>query len=280
MAAMAATARLGLPALVLLAAGAALPAPSARASAPPSPDPTGVEFFEKNVRPVLVEHCYKCHSAEAEQNRKLKGGLRLDTRAGALKGGDSEKPAVVPGDPQASLLIEAVRWKNEDLQMPPKQKLGDAQIADLVAWVNMGAPDPRGAAASPSAAAAPAAARERTEVLPLGTPDLGEVYASAWATVLPAVYEAFGLVLVESLACGTPVVAANHAALPELVTDGTGALAAPEDPASLADACRRALALAQEDGIAERCRAVAEPYDWDGGIAPRIEALYEGDEPA
>jgi len=99
-----------------------------------------IEFFEKKIRPLLVEHCYKCHSAESE---KVKGGLRLDTRAGLLKGGDTG-PAIVPGDPEKSLLIKAVRYTDKDLQMPPKdKKLPDAQIADLVAWVKMGAPDPR-----------------------------------------------------------------------------------------------------------------------------------------
>jgi glycosyltransferase involved in cell wall biosynthesis len=72
------------------------------------------------------------------------------------------------------------------------------------------------------------------------------------------------------------VVAADHAAPPELVTPGTGALAVPEDPRSLADACRRALSLAQQDGIAERCRAAAAAYDWDTAVAPHVEALYEG----
>jgi glycosyltransferase involved in cell wall biosynthesis len=128
--------------------------------------------------------------------------------------------------------------------------------------------------------AAPPEARERTEVLDLGTPDLGAVYGRAWATVLPSVYEAFGLVLVESLACGTPVVAADHSALPELVTPETGALAEPEDPHSLADACRRALALARAPSVSERCRRAAEPYDWDTGVAPRAEALYEGRAPS
>jgi glycosyltransferase involved in cell wall biosynthesis len=127
----------------------------------------------------------------------------------------------------------------------------------------------------PLLAAAPKAARERTEVL-RATHDLGDVYAKAWATVLPSVHEAFGIVLVESLACGTPIVVADHSAPPELVTLETGAISVPEDPRSLADACRRALSLAQEPGIAERCRATAEPYDWDTAVAPRIEALYEG----
>src|SRR5262245_61444854 len=65
----------------------------------------GLEFFEKSVRPILVEHCYKCHSAQAQQDKKLKGGLRLDTKEGLLKGGDSG-PAVIPGKPADSLLLK------------------------------------------------------------------------------------------------------------------------------------------------------------------------------
>ena len=98
----------------------------------------GEEFFEKRVRPVLVERCYKCHSATSE---KLKGGLHLDSRAGLLKGGDT-RAALVPGDSEKSLFIEAIRYGNPDLQMPPKGKLPDAQIADLVEWVKMGVPWP------------------------------------------------------------------------------------------------------------------------------------------
>jgi cytochrome c553 len=98
------------------------------------------QFFENKIRPVLAGQCYKCHSAEAE---KLKGGLYLDSREGWQKGGDNG-PALVPGDPEKSLLIKAVRYTDPDLQMPPKgEKLTDAQIADLTAWVKMGAPDPR-----------------------------------------------------------------------------------------------------------------------------------------
>ena len=97
-------------------------------------------FFESKIRPVLAKHCYKCHSAGAE---KLKGGLLLDTRQGVLKGGNT-RLAVVPGDPEKSLLITAVRYKDKDLQMPPSdKKLPDPVIADLEQWVRMGAPDPR-----------------------------------------------------------------------------------------------------------------------------------------
>ena len=102
--------------------------------------PDELDFFEKKVRPILVENCYKCHSRDSE---KIKGGLLLDTRDGMLKGGDTG-PALVLGNPDKSLLIQAVRYKNKDLQMPPNDRqLEPAQVADLEAWVKMGAPDPR-----------------------------------------------------------------------------------------------------------------------------------------
>ena len=99
-----------------------------------------VDFFETKVRPLLVERCYKCHSHEAA---KLKGGLSLESREGVLRGGDSG-PAIVQGDPEKSLLIKAIRYSDENLQMPPKgEKLSSSQITDLETWVKMGAPDPR-----------------------------------------------------------------------------------------------------------------------------------------
>lgn len=98
-----------------------------------------LEFFEKKIRPLLMDRCYECHSA---QSKKLKGGLRLDSRDGVLKGGDSG-PALMPGEPEKSLLIKAVRYTDKDLQMPPKQRLPPDQIADLETWVKSGAPDPR-----------------------------------------------------------------------------------------------------------------------------------------
>src|SRR5205823_14132489 len=99
----------------------------------------GIEFFEKKIRPVLTEKCYKCHSAGAE---KIKGGLLLDSRSGWMKGGESG-PVIVPGDPEKSRLIHAVRYTDNSLQMPPKEILRPSQIADLATWVSMGAPDPR-----------------------------------------------------------------------------------------------------------------------------------------
>jgi cytochrome c553 len=110
--------------------------------------PAQTQFFESKIRPVLADNCYKCHSQQAE---RVKGGLLLDTREGTLKGGETG-PAVVPGDLDKSLLIKAVRYTDPDLQMPPKdKKLSDAEIADLEAWVKMGAPDPRVATASQKA---------------------------------------------------------------------------------------------------------------------------------
>ncbi|MGE4180038.1 MAG: DUF1553 domain-containing protein, partial [Limisphaerales bacterium] len=104
-----------------------------------SPTPEQIAFFESKVRPVLVEHCYECHSATG---KKLKGGLVLDSRAGIRKGGDTG-PAITPGAPEASLLIQAIRHTDASLAMPPDGKLDPRIIADLEAWVRLGAPDPR-----------------------------------------------------------------------------------------------------------------------------------------
>lgn len=125
--------------------------------------------------------------------------------------------------------------------------------------------------------AAPAAARERTVVLPLGDPhDQAERYGRAWATVLPSINESFGMVLLESLACGTPIVVADHSAPPELVTDTTGAVCEPGNAASLAGAMSRALELAADSGCRDACRAIAARYDWDAAIAPALESIYTG----
>jgi len=105
-----------------------------------------LEFFENKVRPLLVEHCYSCHSAEAEAKGKLKAGLRMDSLEGLKKGGDSG-PALTPGDPAQSLIVEAVNYRNEDMSMPPKKKLDDAQIQIFTEWVQMGAPWPGSEAA-------------------------------------------------------------------------------------------------------------------------------------
>lgn len=96
-------------------------------------------FFEKHIRPLLVEHCYACHSESAEARE---GGLWLDRRSGWQKGGDSG-PSVVPGNVDGSLLIKAVRYKDDHLLMPPDGKLDEPSIRLLEEWVRRGAPDPR-----------------------------------------------------------------------------------------------------------------------------------------
>ena len=110
------------------------------------PTPEQFDFFEKKIRPVLADKCYKCHS---EKTEKVKGGLVLDTREGIRRGGDSGA-AVVPGDLKESILIEAVRYHNKDFAMPPEKeggKLPDAIIKDFETWVSSGAADPRDGAA-------------------------------------------------------------------------------------------------------------------------------------
>ena len=96
-----------------------------------------LEFFEKEVRPLLVKHCYECHSSKSDE---LKGGLALDSRTGWQEGGDSG-PAIEPGNPDDSLFIQAVRY--ETYEMPPQGKLSAEEIAVFEKWVKLGAPDPR-----------------------------------------------------------------------------------------------------------------------------------------
>lgn len=99
----------------------------------PAPTTEQIEFFEAKVRPLLVEHCFECHSSES---KKLKGGLKLDSRDAILKGGDSGA-GVMPRDSAKSLIVDAVRWKT--FEMPPKGKLSADQIEILVKWVDSGA---------------------------------------------------------------------------------------------------------------------------------------------
>lgn len=137
-----------------------------------------VEFFESKIRPLLVERCYSCHSAKA---KKLQASLYLDRPDGATKGGDTG-PAVVPGKPDESLLIRAVRY--EENEMPPDRKLADAEIALLRKWVEMGTP---WSAEQPADAVTPAAGydwerfrREHWSFRPVKKPSLPAVKDNAW----------------------------------------------------------------------------------------------------
>lgn len=134
-------------------------------------------FFEKRIRPLLVQKCYACHSAEAQE---LQGELLVDSRASLRRGG-SRGPAVVPGDVAKSLLVTAVRFDDSDMQMPPDGKLSDAEIADLERWVKIGAPDPR---STPTRHVGKqidiAAAREFWSLRPLVAPAVPPVKTGAW----------------------------------------------------------------------------------------------------
>ncbi len=119
--------------------------PAATPAAPmpvETPSADDLKFFETSIRPLLVEQCFKCHS-----EKKQWANLRLDSREAQLKGGDTGA-AIVPGKPEESLLIRAVRHVDEDLKMPPESKLTDRQIADLVKWVERGAVFPQATATS------------------------------------------------------------------------------------------------------------------------------------
>jgi phosphatidylinositol alpha-mannosyltransferase len=138
-----------------------------------------------------------------------------------------------------------------------------------------GDPAPFLAAATPEALA-------RTEVLGAGESHLQhERYGRAWATCLPSVSDSFGMALIESLACGTPLVVSTDGAPQELVDEGvTGAICEPFDAASLTDACVRALELARRPGTVDACRATARRFDWTEGLAPWAERLYRDGVPA
>jgi cytochrome c553 len=141
------------------------------------PDPAGGEFFEKQIRPLLVAHCFKCHG-----NGKSKGGLSLVSRDALLRGGDSG-PALIPRQPAKSLLLQAVRHEGET-KMPPKKKLADRDIADLTTWIQRGAPWP----AAPVAADAirspgqPIGAADRAfwSFQPIADPPVPSVKDRAW----------------------------------------------------------------------------------------------------
>jgi hypothetical protein len=142
----------------------------------------GRAFFETKIRPVLVEHCYKCHS---DQSVVPKAGLRLDTRAGLRRGGRSG-PVIVPGAPDDSPLIQAIAHTEEVVPMPPKAaRLPDAVVADFRRWVTMGAPDPRGDEPA-KAAADPLDWWSLKAIARPGVPGVSEAHASWVRTPLDA----------------------------------------------------------------------------------------------
>ncbi len=140
-------------------------------------DQQGVEFFEKKIRPVLVKHCYACHSSQAEKANKLQGGLRLDSREGIAAGGDSGA-VIVPGDARASGLMSALRY--EDYKMPPQGKLPPQVVADFEKWIARGAPDPRESLTSENAATTPRINQDHWSFQPLRPPNPPTMGETAW----------------------------------------------------------------------------------------------------
>ncbi|HEY1603363.1 MAG TPA: PSD1 and planctomycete cytochrome C domain-containing protein [Pirellulales bacterium] len=143
----------------------------------------GSEYFEAKIRPVLVEHCYECHSAQA---KKLGGNLLLDSRDAVRKGGESGE-VIVPGKPDESLLVAAVRYSADSVHMPPNGKLSAEVIADFEEWVKLGAPDPRDTAPPPATSAEPweqtlQVRRAWWSMQPVRRPELPPLADASWST--------------------------------------------------------------------------------------------------
>jgi len=147
-------------------------AATAPGAAPLAATAEGIEFFEKQVRPLLAEKCLACHG------EKQKGGLRLDSQAALLSGGDSG-PAAVPGDPGKSLLIHAVQH-DAGIEMPPDGKLPAASIAALTHWVELGLPWPKESPAPQVAAKSADAWKQHWAFQPVMKPALPPVSLAAW----------------------------------------------------------------------------------------------------
>lgn len=134
------------------------------------------DFFEAKIRPVLEEHCFKCHGP-----RKQESGLRLDSRESVLRGNDNG-PVVIAGHPEESPLIEAIGYGGP-IKMPPKSKLNPQAIADITNWVRMGLPWPgnlRGSGKGPGQNHAAAGAKQHWAFQPVSDPSPPEVKAKAW----------------------------------------------------------------------------------------------------
>jgi hypothetical protein len=197
------------------------------------PTPDGTALFEKSIRPVLVQHCYACHSSKAP---KLRGGLVLDTRDG-MRAGGMGGIVVVPGQPENSRLLRALRYTDPDLRMPPKAPLSGVQVAAFEAWIRAGAPDPRASLATPDGSRI-AAGKRFWSFQPLQDPPLPRVLDIRWPAN-PVDY--FILAGLESRGL-TPVARADKRTLIRRATfDLTGLPPTPEEvDAFLADSSTKA----------------------------------------
>jgi phosphatidylinositol alpha-mannosyltransferase len=230
---------------------------------------------EKVVRGIDVYSCmsrwaleYLARDYGRTDGVVVPGGVDLRTMAppAADGGGRAEAPTLL----FSAALGEARKGLATLLEAMPL--IAEAE-PDVRLWLS-GSGDP-----GPFLDAAPPAAVERTELLGPGESDRQhERYGAAWATCLPSTHDSFGMVLVESLACGTPVVVSTHGAPKELVEPGVnGELCEAGDAAGLAAAAVRALRLARDPSTTTRCRDSARPFDWREGIAPLVEGLYRGE---
>jgi cytochrome c553 len=147
------------------------------ASMSPAISAADLQFFETKIRPVLIDRCYQCHSHDAD---KIKGGLMLDTREGMLHGGDTG-PAVSPGKPEDSLIIDAISYKDADLQMPPKgDRLSDQQVSDITDWIRRGAFDPRSLVSKGSSSSYGGVGKDHWSFLPVKSAPPPPVADAQW----------------------------------------------------------------------------------------------------
>jgi hypothetical protein len=187
------------------------------------------DFFERRIRPVLAQHCYECHSA---QSKSLKGGLRVDTREGLRLGGKSGTPAIVPGDAEKSLLLQALRHTSDDLKMPPKRKLSPQQIADFEQWIRAGAPDPR--AGERSAVSGQRSAKQHWAFVPVREQVLPKVKDTSWPQT-PIDHFILAKLEANSLKPSPP--ADPRTLIRRMTYDLTGLPPTPEEVEAFAKAC-------------------------------------------
>ncbi len=205
--------------------------------------PEAIAFFEKRIRPILVDNCFECHSMAS---KKQKGGLWLDTRDHLLKGGVTG-PALTPGEPEKSLLLIAVRHTDKDLRMPPKGKLTETQIADLAAWIKMGAPAPRKAVSDKIPATTPAKfgmsleeGRKFWSFQPIKDPTVPKGKDASWPRTP---IDHFILARVEASGMAPAPLADKRTLLRRVTFDLTGLPPTPDELAAfLADASPKAFA--------------------------------------
>jgi mono/diheme cytochrome c family protein len=202
-----------------LAVVGALAAIQPLAAAPEKHAPEANEFFEKKVRPILIENCLSCHGPKKQQ-----GSLRLDNRVSALKGGDSG-PVVVAGKPDESLLIKAIRHDG-DLKMPPKGKLAADRVAALTEWVRMGAPWPDDAPAGATKSTIADAREHHWSFRPVKKPEVPNVKNSEH---VQTPVDSFILAKLETNSLSLSPPAERHALIRRVTFDLTGLPPTPSE---------------------------------------------------